>query len=388
MRQRIDRLAFRTLVSILLAVLTITSVRGETAVPSTSGAAPRVVLVLSGGGARGAAHIGVLRALERERVPISAIVGTSMGAVIGGLYASGHSPDELDRIFRRTDWSSFFIDDPDRTYFRFRRKREDSDYLARAAAGVSLEGVKLPSGAVYGQKVMAALKRYTLHTIDIESFDDLAIPFRAVATDIVTARPVVLDRGALAEAMYASMAIPALIAPVRVDGKLLVDGGVSNNLPIDVALTLNPDVIVAVDISTPLLAEDAFTSLLAVTDQLTTVLTRANTEQQIKNLRPQDILITPPLAGYSSVDFVKGIETIPVAEQAVLDAHDRLKPFAIPNEDFERWRNAARRVPTQTIDIVDIDVDSHSAVRESVLEHQAGIKPGRLDLDVIDRAIN
>jgi NTE family protein len=388
MRQRFARHASGTLASILLTLTAITNARAETAVSPTAGAVPRVVLVLSGGGARGAAHIGVLRALEREHVPIAAIVGTSMGAVVGGLYASGYSPDELDRIFRRTDWASFFIDDPDRSYFRFRRKREDSDYLARAAAGVSLDGVKLPSGAVYGQKVMAALTRYTLHVMDIDSFDDLAIPFRAVATDIVTAHPVVLDRGALAEAMYASMAIPALIAPVRVDGKLLVDGGVSNNLPVDVALKLDPDVIVAVDISTPLLSEDAFTSLFAVTDQLTTVLTRANTEQQMKALRPQDILITPPLTGYSSVDFMKGVETIPVAEQVVLDAHDRLKPFAIPDEDYERWRNAARRVPANTIEIVDIDVDSDSAVRESVLEHQAGIRPGTLDLDEIDRAIN
>ena len=351
-------------------------------------ASSRVVLVLSGGGARGAAHIGVLKALEAQRIPIAAIVGTSMGAVVGGLYASGYSPEELDRIFRRTDWANFFIDDPDRSRFRFRRKQEDSDYLARAAAGISMDGIKLPSGAVHGQKVMAALKRYTLHTNDVKNFDDLAIPFRAVATDIVTAQPFVIAHGELAEAMYASMAIPALIAPIHFDGHLLVDGGVSNNLPIDVALSLHPDVIIAVDISTPLLPEEAFTSLLAVTDQLTTVLTRSNTEQQLKALRAQDVLITPLLTGFSSVDFAKGIETIPAAEQATLDTHERLAPLAVDAETYNRWRNDARRSPAKSIDIVDITVDSDSTVRADVLAHQAGIKPGQLDLDELDRGID
>ena len=356
--------------------------------PTQAAATPRIVLVLSGGGARGAAHIGVLKALEAQRIPIAAIVGTSMGAVVGGLYASGYSPEALDRIFRSTDWAHFFIDDPDRSLFRFRRKREDSDYLARAAAGISMDGIKLPSGAVHGQKVMAALRRYTLHTSKLERFDDLAIPFRAVATDIVTAQPFVIDHGDLAEAMYASMAIPALIAPIRLDEHLLVDGGVSNNLPVDVALSMHPDVIIAVDISTPLLPEEAFTSLLAVTDQLTTVLTRANTEQQIKLLRLQDILITPMLTGFSSVDFAKGVETIPFAEQATLDIHARLAPFALDDETYERWRNDTRRVPTKSIEIVDIAVESDSTVRASVLAHQAGIEPGKIDVNDLDRAID
>ena len=357
---------------------------------SDSGSAPpqaaRVVLVLSGGGARGAAHIGVLQAIERMRIPVAAIVGTSMGAVVGGLYAAGYAPDELERIFEDIDWNDFFIDDPDRALFRFRSKREDADYLVSAAAGIGWAGLKLPSGAVYGQKVLALLKRRTLHTVALESFDALPIPFRAVATDIVTAEPVVLADASLAEAMYASMAIPALMAPTKVDGRLLVDGGVSNNLPIDVALALGADVIIAVDISSPLLPEEAFTSLIAVTDQLTTVLTRRNTEAQLARLRPQDVLITPPLMEVSAVDFSTALATIEVGERATLDARARLEDLALPEPAYAEWQRTVRRSPRTSIEVVDIRVDTDSRVRPEVLLRQAGIRPGKLTLNDLDTA--
>nr|NIP13861.1 hypothetical protein [Pseudomonadales bacterium]NIX07150.1 hypothetical protein [Pseudomonadales bacterium] len=149
-------------------------------------AAPKVVLVLSGGGARAAGHIGVLKALEEFRVPVHGIVGTSMGAVVGGLYAAGHSPAELERLVARVDWQELLIDDPPREAFRFRRKRGDASLFVQAASGVDAEGLKLPKGVLHGHRLKAFLARHTLHVGDVEDFRHLSIPFVSIATDIST----------------------------------------------------------------------------------------------------------------------------------------------------------------------------------------------------------
>jgi NTE family protein len=272
---------------------------------------PKIGLVLSGGGARGAAHIGVIKVLEEMRVPIDCIAGSSMGSIIGGLYASGLSVAEIEKTLTGVDWADAFLDDIPREERSFRRKRDDDLYLLKAKAGLKDGALSLPTGVLQGQKIDLLFKGLTVAVEGTHDFDRLRIPFRAVATDIVTGKEVVLDRGDLALAMRASMSVPAVFAPVEIDGRLLVDGGVSNNLPMDVARKMGADILIVVDISTPMSSRDELKNALAITNQLTNILTRSNTEAQLATLAKQDILLVPDLEGISSSDFARAAEAIP-----------------------------------------------------------------------------
>ncbi len=191
--------------------------------PVTAPAAPCIGLVLGGGGARGAAHIGVLKVLERERVPICRIAGTSMGAIVGGLYASGFSPGEIEAILVSVDWKDVLDDDPPRTDYPMRRKNDTLRYLMDFRFGLRDGAIQLPRGVIQGQKLLLLLRRLTLHTWRTQDFDQFPIPFRAVATDIASGEPVVFREGDLALAIRSSMSVPAAFAPLRVDGRLLVE---------------------------------------------------------------------------------------------------------------------------------------------------------------------
>ncbi len=198
-------------------------------------ARPRIGLALSGGGARGAAHVGVLKVLEEHRIPIDYIAGTSMGAIVGGLYASGLSAAELETIITTIDWTAAFSDFIPRTERSFRRKRDDDLYLVKNKPGIRGLDLLFPPGLLDGQKIDLLLKRHTLPVVGIRDFDSLGIPFRCVAADLATGEPVVIDRGDLALALRASMSIPIVFAPREIDGRLLVDGGIVRNLPVEVA---------------------------------------------------------------------------------------------------------------------------------------------------------
>ena len=360
----------------------------ETAPLSTSpdAAPPRIVLVLSGGGARGAGHIGVLKALEDLHIPVHGIVGTSMGAVVGGLYAAGYAPEALERLIARVEWASLFVDDPPRDSFQFRRKREDSGFLVGAASGIDAEGIKLPKGVLHGHRLKAFLTRHTLHVADVREFEKLAIPYAAVATDISSGEAVLLERGNLAEAMFASLTIPAFVGPMEIDGRLLVDGGVSNNLPVDVAMTMNPDVIIAVDLSSPLRTKQELGSVLEVTDQLTTILTRNNTRRQIARLRPQDILIEPQLGNISAIDFERAVEAIPAGYQAVLIERAKLQGLAQDSQTFASRTASLRRTPTDTVTVSTIEVITDSKVDASLLASRANLRSNTLNADEIEAA--
>jgi NTE family protein len=346
------------------------------------------VLVLSGGGARGAGHIGVLKALEELRVPVHGIVGTSMGAVVGGLYAAGYAPEDLERLIARVEWANLFVDDPDRDSFRFRRKREDASLLVRAASGVDSEGIKLPKGVLHGHRLKAFLTRHTLHVADIADFAQLAVPFATIATDISTGEAILLTGGNLADAMFASLTIPAFVGPVEIDGRLLVDGGVSNNLPVDVALTMNPEVIIAIDLSSPLRSKEALGSVLEVTDQITSILTRKNTEQQIAKLRDQDILIAPELGDVSSIDFERAVETITPSYRATLAQRVTLEEFAESPNTFAAHVAGLRREPTSVIEVADVQVLTDSRVDAQLLARRANLHRGSLSADEIESAVN
>src|SRR5215469_1985488 len=204
---------------------------------------PRIGLVLSGGGARGAAHVGVLKVLEELHIPIDAIAGTSMGAVVGGLYASGLNPREIESIMTSLNWQDAFSDKPPREDLTFRRKQEDQNFLVKFPFGIRGGKIQLPKGLIQGQKLNQILRRLTLPVAAITNFDGLPTPFRAVATDLETGEAVILKSGDLTTAMRASVSAPGVFAPVEREGRLLVDGGLANNVPVDIARAMGVDVL-------------------------------------------------------------------------------------------------------------------------------------------------
>ncbi|MFY7949405.1 MAG: patatin-like phospholipase family protein, partial [Gemmatimonas sp.] len=217
---------------------------------ATSGAAsarPRIGLALSGGGARGFAHVGVLRVLEQMRVPIDCIAGTSAGAAVGAAYAAGLSPDEIEARLRRVDWGDIFVDEVARTERAYRAKQSDRVPQLGVTLGVDASGLRAAPGLSAGHKVELLLHDLLGVSTELASFDQLGLPFRAVATDLVRGDMVVLDRGSLVRAVRASMSVPSGFAPVREQERLLVDGGLSRNLPVDVVRKLCADVVIAVD---------------------------------------------------------------------------------------------------------------------------------------------
>jgi NTE family protein len=242
---------------------------------------PTIGLVLSGGGARGAAHIGVIRILDELRIPVDYITGTSMGAIVGGLYASGLSADELEDVIEGADWSVLLADRPPRAERSFRRKSDDYGYLVDFEMGVDKTGLVFPGGIVQGQNLENALKRLAFPAISINDFDKLPIPFRAVATDIVSGEAVILESGDLATAIRASMSVPGIFKPVRLDGRVLVDGGVANNLPVQIVKDMGAEVLIVVDVGFPLLPEAQLKSALDVTKQMITILINARTKGQL-----------------------------------------------------------------------------------------------------------
>ena len=256
---------------------------------------PRIGLVLGGGGARGIAHISVLKELERLQVPIDCVAGTSMGSLIGGLYASGMTAAELEEMVTTIDWMELMNDDIMRQDRSFRRKLDDQKALAPARPGIGKGGLKLPAGVKTGEKILMFLEEKTAKAAGITDFNRLSIPYRAVATDINTGKAVIIGSGNLASAMRASMAIPGAFLPVEIDGKLLVDGGMVNQVPADVVRAMGADIVIAVDVGTPLSKIDSTTSLLTVADQVIGFLTVGNTEDTVAALRKQDILIRPEL---------------------------------------------------------------------------------------------
>jgi len=251
-----------------------------------------------------------------------------MGAIVGGLYASGMTLKEIAQAMEDIDWDDVFDDSTDRADKTFRRKRDDDDFLIKRPIGFSDGRIKLPLGVIQGQKMDLALRRLTLPVALVRDFDDLTIPFRAVATDIVTGEKVVLGTDDLATAIRASLSIPAAMAPVLVDGRLLVDGGTGSNLPISVAREMGADIVIAVNISTPLSSQDEIGSVLSITGQLSGLLTNRNTDLEIASLAEVDVYIQPDLGDIATADFDRLREAIPTGRTAALESLDELQELA------------------------------------------------------------
>lgn len=338
---------------------------------------PRIGLALSGGGARGAAHIGVLQVLEEMRIPVDFVAGTSMGSIVGGLYASGMTPEEIEHTLKTMDWAHIFDDRPPRETRSFRRKRDDDSYLIDAKPGFRDGQLEFPLGAIQGQKFDLALRELTLWASSIRDFDRLPIPFRAVATDIANGEAVVIGGGDLAQAMRASMAVPGAFAPTRIDGRLLVDGGLANNLPISVVREMGADIVIAVDISTPYLAADEITNLFHVANQLTSIMTRMNVEMQLATLSSRDILIVPELGNISSAQFERAAEAVPAGRDAAATQREALARLALTEPDYARHLAARPARPSGDLPIVGfVRVENQSRLGDPVILERLRIQKG------------
>jgi NTE family protein len=349
---------------------------GQPSAAATVPAQPRIGLALSGGGARGIAHVGVLKVLEEMRVPVHCVTGTSMGAVVGGTYAAGRTPEDMQKAVLAADWESIFRDAPPRKEIAVRRKVDDYKTLFKPQFGIKDGGLSLPKGLIAGVSIESFFRELATPAFGVSDFNKLPIPFRAMGTDIETGESVVIDHGSLAQAMRASMSVPGAISPVEIDGRLLVDGGIANNLPINEARKLCGDVIIAVNISTPPLKRDELTSALSVTAQLINFLGKQTVDEQIKGLGPNDVLIAPDLGDISAGSFEHSKDAIRIGEDAARALADKLQRYSLPPEQYAalRSKQVAESKALGTVDEIRIEGlhRTNPAVARSLVESKPG----------------
>ncbi|TKB51296.1 patatin [Ferrimonas sediminicola] len=354
---------------------------------------PTVGVVLSGGGAKGAAHIGVLRVLEQNRIPVDYIAGTSMGSYVAGLYALGYSADEIEATLLSMDFNTGFDDDIPRESLSYRHKQQRDDFPLGVKMGYRDGELRFPKGALQGQTMRSLIRRSVGTIPEIGHFDDLAIPLRTVATDLADRSEVVLESGNLVMAMQASMTIPGALAPIEIDGRMLVDGGMANNLPVSVVKAMGADVVIAVDIGTPLKGKDDLKSVFDIVDQLTGYLTNLTRDQQVALMGERDILLVPEIDGVGTTDFDLMSEMIPRGEAAARTKLDALRALSLPEGRYKGY--LAQKQALRSFwhnkgagELVAIELDNDSWVTENRILAALGVKPGQpLAQDEIEQAI-
>jgi NTE family protein len=343
-------------------------------------ARPKIALVLSGGGARGFAHIGVLRALQELRIPVDFVVGTSMGSVVGGAYAAGSSVDQLEQLVRRTDWNAVVADRPPRDELFYRRREEDLLLPSRIEFGVHTDGVSLPPAAAGNEALELALTRVLPPGARDKPANLLQLPFRSVASDLVTGELVELNDTPLFLAMRASLAVPGVFAPVRVNQRLLVDGGLVRNLPVDVAREMGADIIIAVNVGTPLAQEKELVSAVSVAQQMLQILTEQNVQRSLKELRPNDVLLQPRLGGIGFLDFGQHDRAMKEGEAAVRAMSEKLVGLALPEAQYAAYevkRSSAPVAIDQPVQLAKLEVAPSGRINPKELEVQTGLKIGQ-----------
>ena len=374
----------RTLSALLLALPLATAFAASTAEPAAAMAPqrPKTCLVLSGGGARGIAHIGVLKVLEELRVPFDCVVGTSAGAIIGGGYASGATPEQIERAIRGADWDRLLSDRPRRADRSTYARELDRAHIGLTEVGAQGLNVLLPRAVVAGQFLQYFLQSLVAPA-GRGSFDALPIQFRALATDFESGRLVVLDHGDLASAIRASMSVPGAFAPVQVDGRALVDGGLVRNIGIDTARALGAERVIVVNIGAPLLKRNEIDSIFSAAQQMLNILIEHNVEASLAQLQPGDVLIEPELGAFSSADFAHGADHLLEAEIATRQHARELFAFAVPEAEYAAWQAHQRvaRVPSRHDRIV-VDTTELRHVAPAAIEHLVGRTPSDAEATV------
>ncbi|MGE5346936.1 MAG: patatin-like phospholipase family protein [Acidithiobacillales bacterium] len=343
---------------------------------------PKIGLALGGGGARGAAHIGVLKVLEDLRIPIDYVAGTSMGSIVGGLYATGYSPDELEKIVQKIDWAGIFSDAPPRKQRSFRRKEDDFLYALGLEVGLK-GGLTLPSGLLAGRKLSFLLQTLTMPAAGIDDFDRLEIPFHAVAADVQTGEVVVLSKGNLGKALRASMAIPVAFTPVELDGRLLIDGGNAQNLPVQTVKAMGPDVIIAVDVgSSGEIPTEKPKTATGILGRLIDIPLLQNT---VASRKLANVVIIPNLKGLGTADFQKTAQIIPRGEAAARALAPELERYSVSEQEYRAWREKHRAPLPPPPAVREVTVAPIAGLDPRRIKHFVKSKPGPIDTATLDK---
>ena len=350
---------------------------------------PRIGLVLSGGGARGFTHIGVLKVLDEMRIPIDYVAATSMGAIVGGLYSIGTTPGQMETIVAGIDWSTMFSDSPPRRDLSFRDRELDALYPLPLEIGFrdgEFHGFK---GALSGGNLELFLHKLTARADGVKDFDRLPIPYRAVATDMVNGKPFIFDEGPLYEAMRASMSIPGVFSPADVRGQVLGDGGLVDNLPVDVVRKMGAEVVIAVNIGTPLLSRDQLGSAIGVTSQMINILTEQNVRIQLATLGERDVLISPDLGNLSAIDFKNVATFIAKGVDAGQQASDKLRALALPEAQYAAYKAAQPRLADMPPPLIQfVRVEGTTYANPAVLAAELAVPVGvPLDTPALEAGI-
>lgn len=350
--------------------------------PSLAAERLKIGVVLSGGGAKGAAHVGVLKILEEHNIPVDYIAGTSIGAYVAGMYSLGYSASEVEAIMMGVNWDSGYSDTIPRNILSYRDKQLRDRYNIPLNIGYNEGQVRAPSGLLRGQTMSQLLRQSTDLVQQFGHFDDLAIPYRAVATDLETSLPVVISHGSMVKAMQASATVPGALQPAQIEGKLLVDGGIANNMPVDVVKAMGADIIIAVDIGSPLVKKDKLDSTIAVLDQLSNFLTNASTEKQKQLLTDKDVLIRPAIDALSTTDFTIMPLALTLGKEAANGQLYKLSSMSVSPEEYAAYVEAKKAKGKLLMadvrhPINEIVFDNQSKVSLNLLTETLDIKPGQ-----------
>lgn len=391
---RLLRLNLATGCGILCALLSSGGAWAQTVLPgdpqlpsllmNAQGQRPKVGLVLSGGGVRGLAHIGVLKVLKQLKIPVDLVVGTSMGAVVGGAYASGRSIEELEEFVQHTDWPAVLADRPPRQNLSYRRREEDQLIPSRLELGVDPRGGRttLPPSAAGNSALEAALESLVRGEQAETPINRLRLPFRALATDLLNGDLVEMVDTPLFLALRASMAVPGVFSPVRVNGRAVVDGGLVRNLGVDIARKMGAELIIAVNVGSPLLEEREITSAVGVANQMLQILTNQNVAHSLRELKSVDVLIDPDLGNIGFMDFDRFGEAMASGQRSALAAQERLIGLAVDDAQYASFERLRLREPEplsqMALPLASLKIEGTQRSNPKALREELGLKLGEL----------
>ena len=345
---------FHAVTSLLLAsTLLSTSCITAQQVPTPGPAArPKLGLVLEGGGALGLAHIGVLQWMEEHRIPVSYIAGTSMGGLVGGIYATGRSPAEVKEITNGIDWDDVLRGQTPFQDLSFRRKQDAHEVPNSLEFGLR-KGLQFPGGFNTGQQVSLILDKVALPYSELKSFNDLPIPFACVATDLVSGKPHVFRSGPLSLALRSTMSLPGIFTPVRTGEHIYADGGLLNNIPIDVAKEMGADIVIGIHLETEPISPTAPLSSFAVLGESISVMIASN---ELRSMEQADLLVSVPLQKYNALDYGAADAIIKAGYDAAASKAKVLSAFSVSDAEWQQYlaNRTARRKTTPVPEFVQV----------------------------------
>lgn len=354
--------------------------------PPSSTERPRIGLALSGGGALGLTEIGVIKWMEENHIPVDRIAGTSMGSIIGSMYATGMTPEEIQKFAEKIDWDQAFLPEPGYAEISYRRKQDRRDFLVATALGLK-HGLRGPNGLNSGQAAGLLLDRIAIANAGITNFDDLPIPFRCVATDMRSGEAIVLRDGFLADAVRASMAIPGVFTPVELNGRILADGGMVQNIPVETVRDMGADTVIAIELHYPPADIGKLGTLVGVLSRAIDVMITQNEHHSLAFAKAK---VRVEMKGFAITDYNRVDELVQLGYKAAASQAAELLPYAITDSaEWQRYldeRNARKRVPTTKVEKVVVagaDPDTDRRIQQQVTKSVQG----SLDLPHLEKQL-